>query len=212
MITATDNYSGSFFPSVGGVSMRNFVLWIDAVGSYWVCPGDVVTLGRPGGGGADVPILGDLALRHARIRRDGEGYLIEAVRDVKVDGRAVRPAAPLSDGSRIQLGAGVQLKFRRPHALSGTARLEFASPHHTQPTVNALLLMADLCILGPKPHSHVVCRPWPREVLLFRHDETMYCRTSGTFEIDGRTCRDRGRITLNSHVAGDGFSFKLEEI
>jgi hypothetical protein len=193
--------------------MRNFVLWIDAVGSYWVCLGDVVTLGRPGGsGGADVPILGDLSLRHARIRRDGEGYLIEAVRDVSVDGRAVRPTAALGDGNRIQLGAGVQMKFRRPHALSGTARLEFASPHHTQPTVNAVLLMADLCILGPKPHSHVVCRHWPREVLLFRHDETLYCRTAGPFEIDGTACRDRGQITLNSHVAGDGFSFKLEEI
>jgi hypothetical protein len=213
MITATDSYSGSFFISGGGVPMRNFVLWIDSVGSYWVCLGDVVTLGQPGGsGGVDVPILGDLSHRHARVRRDGEGYLIEAVREVFVNGKPVRLAAALSDGCRIQLGASVQLKFRRPHALSGTARLEFSSPHHTQPTVNAVLLMTDVCILGPQPHSHVLCRQWPREVLLFRHDESLFCRTAGPFEIDGTACRDRGRLTLNSHVAGEGFSFKLEEM
>jgi hypothetical protein len=193
--------------------MKNFVLWIDAVGSYWICPGEVVTLGQPGrSGSVDVPILGDLSHRHARIRRDGEGYLIEAVRDVFVDGRAVRPAATLTDGCHIQLGGSVRLKFRRPHALSGTARLEFASSHRTQPTVNAVLLMADLCILGPRPHSHVLCRHWSREVLLFRHDEALVCRTAGPLEIDGTACRDRGRMTLNSHVAGEGFSFKLEEI
>ncbi|MBN2578390.1 MAG: FHA domain-containing protein [Pirellulales bacterium] len=192
--------------------MKNFVLWIDAVGSYWVCLGDVVTLGRPGGEDVDVPILGDLSRRHARIRRDGEGYLIEALRDVSVDSHPVRPAAALTDGCQIELGGSVRLKFRRPHALSGTARLELAGSHRTQPTVNAVLLMADLCILGPRPHSHVLCRPWPREVFLFRHEETLSCRTTGEFEIDGRSCRDRGRMTLNSHVAGDGFSFKLEEI
>ena len=72
--------------------------------------------------------------------------------------------------------------------------------------------MADLCILGPKPHSHVLCRHWPQEVLLFRHDDALFCRTAGRFEIDGVACHDRGRITSNSHVAGEGFSFKLEAI
>ena len=87
-------------------------------------------LGQPGIGGAaaDVPILADLSARHARVRRDGEGYLIEALRDVRVDGRAVPQVAALHDGCRIELGGSVRFWFRRPHALSGTARLDYRQP------------------------------------------------------------------------------------
>ena len=68
-----------------------FLLWIDAVGGYWVCLGNEVMLGQPEGGRAvDVPILGDLSTRHARIRRDGDGYLIEALHEVRIDDRPVQ--------------------------------------------------------------------------------------------------------------------------
>ena len=44
-----------------------FLLWIDAVGGYWVCAGDEVLIGQPVRyAEVDVPILGDLAGRHAR--------------------------------------------------------------------------------------------------------------------------------------------------
>jgi hypothetical protein len=197
----------------GSTPAEKFMLWVDAVGGFWVCLADEVVLGQPSDRGtADVPILGDLSGRHARIRRDGEQYVIEALRDVCVDGRAVRPASWLRDGSRIQLGEGVKLAFRRPHPLSLTARLDFLSRHHTQPSADAVLLMADSCVLGPKSHSHVRCRDWPCEVILFRHEEELFCRTSGKFEIDGVPCRDRGRLRRNSHVCGEGFSLSLEPI
>jgi hypothetical protein len=190
-----------------------FMMWIDAVGGYWVCLSDEITIGQPTETGAiDVPILGDISPRHARIRRDGEGYLIEAIRDVRVDSRPVRPVASLTDGCRIDLGQSVRLIFRRSHALSGTARLDFVSRHRTQPSADAVLLMADSCILGPKQHSHVVCRNWPREVILYRHDEELYCRTAGSFKIDGVVCKDRGPVTRSSHITGEGFSMKLETI
>ena len=133
------------------------MLWVDAVGGYWVCLDDVVVLGQPVPGAAvDVPILGDISSRHAIIRRDGEGYLVEAIRDVLLDGKPVRKAATLCDGARLQLGERVRLRFRRPHALSATARLDFESHHRTQPSADGVLLMGDTCVLGPKPHSHVV--------------------------------------------------------
>ena len=198
---------------IGGTFQTDkFMMWIDSVGGYWVCLNDEITIGQPTAGNIDVPILGDISPRHARIHRDGEGYLIEAIREVRLDGRPVRPVASLSDGCRIELGESVHLIFRRSHALSGTARLDFASRHRTQPSADAVLLMADSCILGPKRHSHVLCRNWPREVILYRHDEELYCRTAGNFKIDGVACKDRGRITRDSHVTGDGFSLKLERI
>lgn len=198
---------------VTGESDR-FFLWVDAVGGYWVCLSDEVTLGQHvGAGEADIPLLGDLSKRHAKIRRDGEGYLIEAIREVWVDGRSVSRIASLSDGNVIQLGHTVQLVFRRPHALSATVRLDFASSHRTQPSVDAILLMADSCVLGPQRHSHIVCRGWRDEVVLYRHDERLYCRAAAGMEIDGvRQTGGRGAITRNSRIAGDSFSLSLEEM
>ena len=94
---------------------ERFLLWVDAVGGYWVCLDDEVILGQPTTSGeADVPILGDMSGRHARIRRGDEGYLIEAFREVYVNGRRINPIAMLNDGSRIQLGSGVRLIFAAP--------------------------------------------------------------------------------------------------
>ena len=189
------------------------MLWVDAVGGFWVCLADEVTLGQPARtGSVDVPILADISSRHARIRRDGEGYLIEAIREVRLQNRTVDKVASLAHGSKITLGGRVRLVFRRPHALSATARLDFDTPHRTDPSADAVLLMADSCILGPKPHSHIVCPDWPHEVVLYRHDDELYCRTVGRWAIDGVRCKDRGRITLNSRIEGEGFSLKLEGI
>jgi hypothetical protein len=194
-----------------------FLLWIDAVGGFWVCLADEVVLGRPEQprGGPDVPILADLSARHARIRRDHEGYVIEALREVRLDGRPVRPATWLADGNRIELGEGVRLLFRRPHPLSATARLDFLSRHRTQPSTDGVLLMADSCVLGPNLPSHVLCRDWPQEIIIFRsgeHGDELFCRSSRPFEIDGLPHKDRGRLGWNSRVTGEGFSFNLEVI
>jgi len=197
----------------GAQQTDKFMLWVDAVGGFWVCLGDIVVLGQPVPcGTADVPILADISSRHARIRRDGEGYLIEALREVRLDGRAVPQLGSLSNGSKIQLGEAVRLVFRRPHPLSATARLDFASHHRTQPSADAVLLMAEACILGPKPHSHVVCRDWPAEVILYRQEDQLYCRTAGGLEIDGVNYQERGPVTWNSRIEGDGFSLSLEAL
>ena len=190
-----------------------FMLWVDAVGGYWVCLADDVIIGQPGdGGGADIPILADISARHARIRRDGEGYLIDAFREVRVGGRPVAATELLSDGSRIEIGSAVKLQMRRAHPLSLTARLDFLSRHRTQPPADAVLLLADCCVLGPQPQSHVVCRDWSREVILFRHEEKLYCQAAGGLEIDGVACRNRGPLQANSRVSGEGFSFSLEPL
>jgi len=210
---ATESWKAYPMGIFSGGHGDRFLLWIDAVGGFWVCLGDEILLGQPTSrSSVDVPILGDLSSRHARVRRDGEGYLIEAIREVWVDGLPVRPVAPLRDGSQIQLGQGVKLVFRRPHALSATARLDFISRHRTQPSADAILLMADSCVLGPKPQSHVVCRRWTDEVILYRHENDLYCRAASGLEIDGTRHDKRGPLTNHSHVVGERFSLCLEPI
>ena len=197
------------------------MLWIDAVGGYRVCLADEVLLGQPpepgsrSGAAVDVPILADLGSRQARIRRDGENYLIEAFRggrEVRVDGHPVRPVWWLGDGGRIELGGGVRLVFRRPHPLSATARLDLASRHRTEPPCDAVLLLAQTCVLGPKPQSHVVCRDWPQEVVLSREGRRLCCHTSGRVEIDGVGLSNGGPLGASSRVSGEGFAFSLEPL
>lgn len=189
------------------------MLWLDGVGGYWVCLADAVVLGQPGGSReGHLPILGDLSARHARLRRDGEGYSIEPVRDVRLDGRLLSGPASLVDGCRVDLGRRVSLVFRQPHGLSATARLEFASSHRTHPPSDGVLLMANTCVLGPNGQSHVVCRNWPREVVLYRAEERLFCRVPGAFLVDGAECRDQAALAPRSRVSGEGFSFSVEPI
>jgi hypothetical protein len=187
------------------------LLWVDAVGGYLVSTADEVVIGQPvPGNGIDVPIRGDLSRRHAVIRRTGEGYLIEPVREVRLNKKPLERTASLKDGDLLTLGDSVQLRFRRPHPLSLTARLEFLSYHRTQPATDGVLLMAESCVLGPGSSSHIVCPNWPHEVVLFRQGDKLGCRSPKPFRIDGVEQSGRGQLAERSQVAGVDFSFSVE--
>jgi hypothetical protein len=120
-------------------------------------------------------------------------------------------AAGLRDQDLISAGP-VNLRFRCPHPLSSTARVEFMSTHRTAPSCDAVLLMSDVCVLGPKPESHVVCPSWQREVILVRRSTGITCQIRGSFEIDGQEYQNRGELLSHSCVRGDDFSFSFEEL
>lgn len=191
-----------------------FLLWIDGVGGYLVCLGDEIIVGQSHPGSkADVAIQADISRRHVKIRREGEGYILNPLHEkVKVDGKPVASPMLLSDGDELELGDGVRLRFRKPHVLSASARLEMVSRHRTQPHVDGILLMAESCVLGPKWQNHVVCREWKGDVVLFRQEEKLFCRAMESVEIDGKLHDGRGRLNSNSHVLGTDFSFSLEPV
>ena len=206
-------HDGLHTSTMNAKASERLLLWVDAVGGYLVCPAEKIVLGQAvPGAEVDVPLMADLSNRHATICRDGENYLILPIRPIRLAGREVESAAVLADGQEIELGRGVKLRFRRPHPLSATARLEFASHHRTQPPVDSIILMADTCVLGPTYRSHVVCRGWSREVVLFRQGESLGCRTDGDFEIDGVACHGQGPVTRRSRIAGDDFAMSLEPV
>jgi len=189
-----------------------FLLWVDAVGGFLVCLDDRVVLGRAGADGtADVPLLGDLARDHAAVVRDGDGYLIRATRPTFVNGQPVE-TAPLRDGDVIRLGTSVELEFRQPSPVSATARLEVVSRHRLPLAVDAVILMAETCIIGPSSQAHIAAPGVDGPVVLYRQGSGLACRAPGAFEVDGRTCAARAPITLQSSVLGEGFSFSLEPL
>ncbi len=198
-------------PTLDCSSWERFLLWVDGVGGYLVCLKSSVTLGRAEpAGGADVPLIADLSGRHARIMREDEGYCIEAFRPTWLDGRLVERTTLLPDACELRLGTAVRMRFRRPHALSASARLEYVSGHRTLPTTDGTLLMADHLLLGAKPRCHVFCRDWTREVVLFCENGRLYCKTRGRFTADGKTVEDRAPLSIASHVQGEDWSFTME--
>lgn len=204
-----------------------FLMWIDAVGGYLVCLGDEIVVGQAcPGTTVDVPIQADIPRRHIKIRREGEGYVIEPLAvgvngrtvqsarqaEVKVAGKLITSNALLSDGDEIELGQSVRMRFRKPHVLSASARLEMLGRHRTQPFADAVLLMAESCVLGPKWQNHVVCREWKGDVVLYRQDSQLFCRALESVEIDGQLQDGRGKIRPNSRIVGSDFSLTLEPI
>lgn len=200
-------------PASDARDASRFLLWVDAVGGFLVCEADEVTIGQPiPGQKVDIPLLGDLSGRHAIIRRDGEGYLLKAIRPTRVSGRLVDGVTLLSDGATIELGEGVVLRFRRPHPLSSTARLDFVSRHRTQPAADAVILLGESCVLGPASHAHIPCRDWPRDVVLIRQGEDLYCQSEAPFEVDGVPQEGRVEISRSAQIASEDFSLSLEPL
>ncbi len=194
-------------------SYPRFLLWVDAVGGFLVCTGEQIALGQAvPGTTVDIPVFGDLSRRHAKIWREDGQYVIEPTQQVCLNGEKISKQALLTDGMEILLGANVELTFRKSHALSATARLDFKSSHRTQPSADAVLLMAESCVLGPRMKNHIVCQDWTQDVVLYRHADDLFCRASEPIEIDDCVHDRRGKVGWNSHVSGSEFALSLERV
>jgi FHA domain len=198
--------AGSLGPS------GRFLLWLDAVGGYLVCLDDEVVLGRAGTDAvADVPLLGDLSRQHATVSRDGEGYVIRAIKPTYVNGKSVT-TAPLRDGDVVRLGSTVELEFRQPSPVSATAKLRVVSRHRLPLAVDGVILMAETCIVGNSKQAHIDSPGLDAPIVLYRQGTALWCRAPGGFEVDGRVCTARAPLTLQSSVLGEGYSFSLEPL
>jgi hypothetical protein len=185
-------------------------LWIDSIGGFLLCLGDQVVLGSAADASADIPLHGDLSRQHARIRRTGEMYLLDPSRSVRLGGRPVERATTLGTDQEIELGQGVRLGVARPHPLSDTVRLDFLGVPRCSLSVDAVLIMADTCILGPDMRNHIYCPAWQGNVVLFRQGDSLGCSFPGPLTIDGQACEGRGVLQSNSRVEGPDFAFSLE--
>jgi hypothetical protein len=191
-----------------------FMLWVDAVGGYLVCLGNEIVIGQSvPGAQVDVAVQADISRKHLKITRQGEGYVLEPLGGkVICGGKAVTEPTLISDGDELTLGEGVKMRFRKPHVLSASARLEMVSGHRTLPYADAVILMAESCVLGPKWQNHVVCRDWNGDVVLYRADDKIMCRAMESIEIDGHLHDGRGPVNPGSHVIGSDFSLTLEVV
>jgi len=195
-----------------GERSQRFLLWVDGVGGYLVCLGARVTLGQATPDASiDIPLYADVSRWHATISRDAEGYLLEAVRPLLVNGRPAQKAL-LHQGDRITLGSGCQLQFRQPAAVSSSARLDLVSGHRLPLAVDGVLLMADTLLMGPGAHSHVVLPDAKESVILYRSKDGLGVRYAGDLTVDGRRVAEKAVLGPNAVVAGDEFAFAVEPL
>lgn len=196
------------------------MLWVDGVGGYVVCLGPEVTLGHPGGDGEaapDVGLLADVSTRHAAIRRVDGGWLLAPKGVVTIDERPLDGPTLLTDGALVALGDAVRLRYRKPHSLSTTGVLSVESGQRIVtsiggPAADAVLLMAESCVLGPKSHSHVRCPRWSSDVILFRGSEGLLCRADGELYADSERRRGPVVIRPGMRLEGQDFAFSVESI
>ncbi|MEM8680317.1 MAG: FHA domain-containing protein [Planctomycetota bacterium] len=189
------------------------LLWVDAVGGFLFCFGDTVTLGQATPDhDVELPIVGDVSRRHATLRRvDGE-YLLDPIAVTCVGGRVVKGATVLADGDEIWLGQKVHLRFRKPHPLSNTVRLEMLGHHQWEPTTDAAILLAETCVLGPSPQDHICCPYWEQPLVLSAAESGLWFRAQERVEIDGVQGSDQGELRWGTRLSGDNFAVRLERL
>ncbi len=189
-----------------------FLLWIDGVGGYLVCLNNRLSFGHAGPEAhVDVPLVADVSRLHASLSRDAEGYVLEAVKPIQVNGQTLTRAL-LRPGDRVTLGTSCQFQFLQPVPVSATARLDLVSGHRLSLTVDGILLMADTLVLGSGPQVHVSIPDLKKNVVLFRHKDGVGLRHEGNFFVNGQKSAPRGVLGPNATVVGDEISFTIEPV
>ena len=120
-------------------------------------------------------MLADVSRLHASLTRDTEGYLLEAIKPVRINGRSVDRAL-LRTADRVTLGKSCQFEFRQPAPVSASARIELTSGHRLPLAVSGVLLMADTLLLGPGSQVHVTLPDAKHAVVLFRSKDGLNVR------------------------------------
>lgn len=200
-------------PEFPDAAQQPFLLWIDTIGGYFVCPAEKNIIGAAvPHSHVEIPLSGDLNRRHARIDRLNNSHVITPFGETKIDGKQINTETELKSGQTVQLDGGVSLKYVKPSIAGGSARLDYCSRHRTQPWSDGIILCNGLIRIGREPTSDIVCPGWNNDVTIFWRDNKWRCRLAGRFTVDGKPFVDEAEIELNSRIVGSDFSMSFETI
>lgn len=185
-----------------------YALWIDGVGGYLICLSHRLTLGQVP---VDIALIADVSRHHATIQRDTEGYFLEAVRKVQINGLTTEKAL-LRSSDRITLGSSCQLQFWQPVPVSTSARLDMVSGHRFAEPVQAVLLMADTLVIGPATQSHIQVPDMTQPLILFRNKNGLAARWSGNMQISGKSYQERGPLEAGGTLTTEQITLALERV
>jgi hypothetical protein len=189
-----------------------FLLWIDGVGGYLVCLGSRLTFGQALlDGRVDVPLVADVSRMHATLTRDAEGYLLEAIRPIQVNGHDVTRAL-LQAGDRVTLGTSCQFQFRLPVPVSTSARLDLVSGHRLPLAIDGILVMADTLVLGRDEQAHIQVPDLQQPLVLFRNKDALGIRHRGKLLVNGSAAGERCLVGSHATVTADEVTLAIEPV
>jgi tetratricopeptide (TPR) repeat protein len=199
-------------PPPGAEKLSRFILWIDGVGGFLVCLENRVTLGQAGPDNpAEIPLHADVSRMHASLTRDTEGYVIEALRPVRVNLETVEKKL-LQSGQRLTLGPTCQLLFCQDVPISASARLDVVSGHRFGLAVDGAVLMAETLVLGPSGQVHIAIPALKKPVILYRNKDSIGVRSTEKLWMNGQTLHERGILEPGCTISGGEFSLALEPL
>jgi hypothetical protein len=116
---------------MNGIRPIRALMTVDDAGDYLLCAGDDVLIGHARGAAADLPVLADVGIEHARLQRrsslagGSEWFLIplggeRAARNAE----PIAAPVPLADGDELLLGGNLRVAFRQPDPASASAVLD----------------------------------------------------------------------------------------
>ncbi len=194
-------------------SSQRFMIWVDGVGGYMVCPAPCNIVGQAVNQAmVQIPMQGDLQQKHIRFESVDGCHLLQPLAKVKIDEQDASESVQLKNGQIISLDSNVQLIYVQPHPLSKTARLDFQSRHRTSPWSDGILLASHPIILGPGKRNHVVCPKWANDLVIFRQGDQWKAKSSGSFTVDSVPQTGVAEISLTSRIEGDDFALSLEPL
>jgi hypothetical protein len=192
--------------------MKRFFLWIDGVGAYLVCLANRISIGQATGEGpVDVPLFADVSRIHAALTRDAECYMLEASKAVTLNSAPAEKAV-LQHGDRITLGNGCQMTFQLPIPGGLSARLLLSGGRRLPMAVDAVLLMADMLVLGGSEKSHVHVPDLEKSIYLIRQKDQLLIKWDGQFRIEGTCHEGRAPLPRAGTVIADSFTFAIEPV
>ncbi len=197
-----------------GLPVKRFFLWIDGVGAYLVCLANQVTLGQASAetGPIDIPLMADVSRFHATLKRDEENYILESSQPVMVNGRALDRAGVLQSGDSLALNTTCAMRFDLPVPGCASARLDFPGTRRLPMAVDAVLLMADMLVLGPGIKVHVSMPELEKPIRLFRQKDKIGLQYDGDFYVEGQKQTGRAILPSQGSIHGPAFTLAIEPV
>ncbi len=198
---------------------QGFLLRVDEGGEWLVLRSDSVVIGNVRDRRSDLPVLANLAGRHARIERTMSFHggmkdqVVAMDGEVSVDGRQ-RQKHELIHGDAVVLGSSFELRYRMPSSRSLTASVSIAGGFQVQNT-DKLLFLKDRgrdgrILIGSAADSHVRVRHADCEVELYGgSDGQMRVRCVEPGTIDGVPFQGEHPVAAGAHVQVGGIAFVM---
>ncbi|MGK0157818.1 MAG: hypothetical protein ACI9SE_004801, partial [Neolewinella sp.] len=197
----------------------SFLLRVDEGGEQLVMRGESVSIGNVRQATADLPVLANIAGRHATIRRSMsfhggmEDSIVAEQGEVRVGVKKVQKHV-LKTGDKVRLGPALGLLYQKPTSRSLTSRLLLQSGFQVAGT-DRILLMKDRgrdgrILIGPGRDVHVTVAKATGEVEIFASNSgqmRIFCEQGGS--IDGTVFKGEHPVAAGQVVEACGITFLL---